>query len=48
MADPAVTALTKDVWTKVATDVVTGQIHRLNNDPVYMQTYRLTGGAAPT
>lgn len=48
MADPAITAIPKDVWTKVATNVTTGMIHILNVDPNnYLYTYRDTGGGAP-
>lgn len=49
MADPVITAITEGEWVKVATNVLAGQVHRLSNVPnVYLQTYRLTGGAAPT
>ena len=49
MADPDVQSLPKDTWTKVATNVTTGFIHIINIKPgVYMQTYRDTGGSAPT
>jgi hypothetical protein len=49
MANPAVTACTKDAWTKVATNVTAGQVHILSNAPnQYSHTYRLTGEAAPT
>ena len=49
MANPAVTACTKDAWTKVATSVTSGQIHILSKAPrQYAHTYRLTGGDAPT
>jgi hypothetical protein len=49
MANPAVTACTKDAWTKVATNVTAGKVHILSNAPnQYSQTYRTTGEAAPT
>lgn len=48
MANPVEVALTKGVITKVATDVVTGQIHRVLPRANYASTYRLTGEAAPT
>lgn len=48
MADPAVVACPKDVWTKVASAVTTGQIWILNTKPnVYRQTYRVAGNPAP-
>lgn len=49
MADPAIISCPKDVWTKVATAVTSGQIHKMKNKGVaYLQTYRDTGGAVPT
>lgn len=49
MADPAFIDCPADQWTKVATNVVTGQIWRANSSPnKYLQTYRDTGEAAPT
>jgi hypothetical protein len=48
MADPALIPITKDTWTKVATGVVTGQIHKIKTTVQYLHTYRLTGGVAPT
>jgi hypothetical protein len=49
MANPAVTACTKDAWTKVATSVTSGQVHILSNAPnQYSHTYRVTGDPAPT
>lgn len=48
MANPVFEDLTKDVFTKVATAVTTGQIHRIESLPKkYLQTYKLTGEAAP-
>lgn len=49
MADPALIAVPADAWLKVATNVLTGQIHIKKTTPSnYFSTYRDTGGAAPT
>lgn len=49
MADPAVVNCPKDTWVVVATAVKSGVIHKLNSEASrYLQTYRDTGGAAPT
>lgn len=48
MADPVVVSLTAGVWTKIATDVTSGMVHPLSDVGVYAQTYRDTGGVAPT
>jgi hypothetical protein len=48
MADPTVTAIAKDTWTLVATNVTTGRVHPLIVGPRYFHTYRDTGGTAPT
>lgn len=49
MANPAIVACPVNVWTKVATNVTTGQVHIKDTRPgVYLHTYRMTGGAAPT
>lgn len=49
MADPVITPCAKDVWTKVATNVTSGQFHIKDTRPgVYLQTYRDTGNPAPT
>ena len=49
MADPVVVPCPADVWTLVATNQTTGLIHILKTEPhLYLQTYRDTGGAAPT
>lgn len=48
MADPVIVPCAADVWTKVATNVTTGQVHIKDTAPgTYLQTYRMTGGAAP-
>ncbi len=54
MADPTTVACPISAWTKVATSVASGQVHKLitvgsgGESIVYLQTYRTTGGAAPT
>lgn len=49
MANPAIVACPQDAWTKIATNVTTGTIHRKLKSPnLYLQTYRDTGDAAPT
>ena len=49
MANPEVIPCPKDDWTKIATNVTTGQVHKLLKDPgIYLFTYRDTGDAAPT
>ena len=48
MADPATVACPANVWTKVATDILTGQIHKKLTRTVYLQTYRETGNPDPT
>jgi len=49
MADPVFVDCTADAWVPVATNVITGQIWKASNAPrLYLQTYRMTGGAAPT
>lgn len=49
MANPVFVDCTKNIWTKVATNITTGLIHKVHGAPYeYRQTYRETGGAAPT
>ena len=49
MANPTFVNCPKDSWTKVATNVTTGIIHKVYLEPYsYLQTYQLTGEAAPT
>lgn len=49
MADPQVISITAGQWVPVAIGVFSGVINRLNTKPnIYLQTYRLTGEAAPT
>lgn len=48
MANPVIVPCPVDVWTKVATNVTTGVIHIKDTKPgSYLQTYRMTGEAAP-
>lgn len=47
MADPVLVPCPKGQWTKVATNVTTGIIDLKNTTPV-LQTYRMTGNAAPS
>jgi len=47
--NPEVITCNKGVWNLVATGVTAGVIHKLDNAPgKYLQTFRLTGEAAPT
>lgn len=49
MADPTFINIPEGGWTVVATDTTTGLLHKTSHAPsVYLQTYRLTGGTAPT
>ena len=47
MANPVEFNIPKETITKVATDVVTGILHK-RFETVYKQSYRLTGESAPT
>jgi len=47
MANPVLVDITKNTVTKVATNVTAGVIHRMITSAQYLQTYRLTGQAAP-
>lgn len=48
MANPVIVACASNVWTKVATNVTSGQVHiKDNKAEKYLQTYRTTGEAAP-
>ena len=38
----------KDQYTKIATNVTSGNVHKMKTDADYLQTYRLTAEAAPT
>lgn len=49
MANPVFpVATTAGAWTKVATNVTTGILHKKKTDINYWQTYRMTGEDAPT
>lgn len=49
MADPVLVDCPEGQWTKVATNVTSGNIRKISYTPdVYLETYRLTGSAAPT
>lgn len=48
MANPEIKTLNEWEWTKVATNVTTGSMHRIRSTVYYYQTYRLTGEAAPS
>jgi hypothetical protein len=48
MPDPAVIACPTGQWTKVATNVVSGNISKIRPLAKYFQTFRLTGNPAPT
>ncbi len=48
MPNPATLATPEGQWTIVATGTTSGQLHKRTNGPVYLQTYRLTGQAAPS
>lgn len=48
MPNPVVIPIPIGQWTKVATNVTTGFIHLMDTKTrIYLQTYRLTGEAAP-
>lgn len=48
MENPNVISLPEWEWTKIATNVIMGTIHRLSTTVYYYQTFRKTGEAAPT
>lgn len=48
MSNPAFIDCPAGAWTKIATNVVSGNIYKMITEPQYLQTYRLTGEAAPT
>lgn len=48
MANPVTVSCPANQWTKIATDVVSGTIRILLTTPhLYLETYRMTGDAAP-
>ncbi len=48
MSNPVFVDCPVNVWTKVATNVVVGQIWRVTTVAKYLSTYRTTGDTAPT
>jgi hypothetical protein len=50
MADPVILDLPADTWTVVATNKTSGLIHvkQSQSNVKFWQTYRATGGTAPT
>ena len=48
MSNPIFIDCPEGAWTKIATAVITGFVHRKNHIPKYLQTYKQTGEAAPT
>jgi hypothetical protein len=49
MANPVIVPCPAGDWTKVATNVTTGQIKKLKTDPnKYLETYRTSGDPVPT
>ncbi len=48
MANPVIVPCPKGAWTKVATNIVAGQLHNKATLAAYFQTYRETGDPVPT
>ncbi len=48
MSDPAILPIPEWEWTLVASNVTSGFINRLTTTVYYYQTYRDTGGSAPS
>ena len=53
MNNPLVIEIPQNIWTKVATGITIGTIHKTDSlksktPTSYLQTFRLTGEAAPT
>lgn len=48
MADPVVLEIPEWEWTLVASAVTSGVLNRLSSTVRYYQTYRATGGTAPS
>ena len=48
MANPIFIDITEGQWVKVATNVVSGMLRRVEKRALYLQTYRETGDIAPT
>jgi len=48
MAEPVRVSCPEGEWKKVATNVITGQVKKINGKPYkYLETYRMTGSSAP-
>lgn len=48
MPNPVNVICPAGVWTKVATNVTSALVKKMNSEPnVYLETYRLTGESAP-
>jgi len=48
MSNPVFVDCPANTWTKVATNVVVGQIWRVITTAKYLNTYKTTGDSAPT
>lgn len=48
MANPVFVDCPVNTWTKVATNVTSGNVHRKDITPSYLQSYVMTGDPAPT
>lgn len=48
MANPLPVICEADVWTIVAESVTAGQVKKLKNGPMYLETYRMAGEEPPT
>jgi len=48
MNNPVVFECPKGTWVKIATGITNGTVYRLTAANKYIQTYRVTGDAAPT
>ena len=49
MANPVFVDCAKNEWTKVATNITTGQIHKMEETPFsYLHTYRISGDPPPS
>ena len=47
MNNPEIVKCTKDVWTKVVTEKVTGNLGKSDDTVIYFYTYKKTGESAP-
>ena len=48
MSNPVFVECPAGAWTKIATSVVTGFVHKIIHTRRYLQTYKETGETAPT